>query len=348
MLRFWFILFGAVLWTQALADRIVLVAGGSQDGSNLPASEARLREPFAAEFNSKGSLFILEMAAGNRLLQIDAQGRLIHLAGQIEAGDSGDDGPGLSARFNGPHNIAVLPDNRILVADTWNGRLRQFDPASGRVTSVKGYAVPAAQGRSNGPYCVTADGDGSQLYIANLRQVLRLDLKDHSLKVLAGNGQRGVPPDGALATEAPLVDPRAVAPDRLGNVYVLERGGNALRVVDRNGRIRTVVNVAGTRGVSPEQGPAADAGMNGPKHLCIDRDNNVIIADAENNLVLKYLPATREIRRVAGTGRLGSSGLGGDPLRCELARPHGVSIHPLTGELFITDSYNNRILRLTR
>ena len=65
---------------------------------------------------------------------------------------------------------------------------------------------------------------------------------------VVGAGQRTLELVGGtcgVAVDAPLVDPRAVAPDRLGNVYILERGGNALRVVDKDGRIRTVVNASG-------------------------------------------------------------------------------------------------------
>jgi hypothetical protein len=40
--------------------------------------------------------------------------------------------------------------------------------------------------------------------------------------------------------------------------------------------------------------------------------------------------------------------VGGDPLNCQLARPHGVTVHPSSGDLFITDSYNNRILKIQR
>jgi hypothetical protein len=48
---------------------------------------------------------------------------------------------------------------------------------------------------------------------------------------------------------------------------------------------------------------------------------------------------------VAGTGKLGTAGFGGDPLACELARPHGVTVGP-DGALYITDSYNDRILKI--
>jgi sugar lactone lactonase YvrE len=50
-----------------------------------------------------------------------------------------------------------------------------------------------------------------------------------------------VPEDGAVAINAPLVDPRAATMDAKGNVYLLERGGHALRVVDPAGKIHTLI-----------------------------------------------------------------------------------------------------------
>ena len=169
--------------------------------------------------------------------------------------------------------------------------------------------------------------------------------KTGNVQVVAGNGEKGVPADGAIATEAPLTDPRAAAADRKGNVYILERGGHALRVVGRDGKIRTVVNASGKKGAEGDGGDAIAATMNGPKHLCIDLEDNVIIADAENHLVRKYVPSTGKIVRVAGTGKKGAAGLDGPPEKCELARPHGVTVHR-DGTLYITDSYNNRILKI--
>ena len=71
----------------------------------------------------------------------------------------------------------------------------------------------------------------------------------------------------------------------------------------------------------------------------------VLIADAENNLIRRYVPATGKILRVAGTGKKGAAGLDGPPDQAELARPHGVTIHR-DGTLYITDSYNDRILKI--
>jgi DNA-binding beta-propeller fold protein YncE len=336
------ILFISFLWLgplQMRAAQIVLVAG---------TPEAPLHEPFGAEPDSAGNLFIIEMASGNRLLKVDARGQLTHLAGTGSPGDAGDRVPALSAQFNGPHNLVLLPDGDLLIADTWNGRIRRFHAKMGTVTTVPGYAVPPQASRKSGPYCIALAALGTHIFIADLQRVHSLDLTTAEIKTVAGNGKKGQPEDGAVATEAPLVDPRAVAADRSGNVYVLERGGHALRVVDPAGRIRTVVNAEGRKGATGDGGPGTAATMNGPKHLCIDHDGGVLIADAENHLIRKYWPKDGTITRIAGTGQKGSSGLEGDPKKCELSRPHGVSVHPKTGEIFITDSYNNRILKIAQ
>ncbi len=329
------------------AEKIVLVAGGTAEGVGMPALQAKLKEPFGVDFDRAGSLFIIEMASGNRLLKVDAKGLLTHVAGTGKAGFSGDGGPALAAEFNGPHNLAVLPDGSVLIGDTWAGRVRKVDAQAGTVTSLPGYTVPAEKARGSGPYCITLDFTGTKLFIADLTRIHELNLTTGTPRVVAGNGKKGRPEDGAVATEAPLSDPRAVAVDRKGNVYILERGGNALRVVSPDGKIKTVVNASGKKGGTGDGGPALEATMNGPKHLCVDLDDNVIIADAESHLVRKFTPKDGKLTRVAGTGKQGRGALGGSPLECDLARPHGVTVHR-DGTLYITDSYNNRILRIEK
>ena len=118
---------------------------------------------------------------------------------------------------------------------------------------------------------------------------------------------------------------------------------NFLKDVDKAGKIRTVAGT-GKKSFSGDGGDALKAGMNGPKHLYPDRQDNILIADAENNVVRKYIPATRKIVRVAGTDRKGTA-LNADPLKTELARPHGVYVHT-DGVIYIVDSYNSRVLKI--
>ncbi len=346
--RWSFLALGFVLNVSGVrADKIVLVAGGPDDRTGIPATQAKLIEPFGTGFDAAGNMFIVEMDTGNRLLRVDARGVLTRVAGQKAPGDAGDGGPGIDAQFNGPHNLAVLPDGKVLIADTWNGRVRRYDPATGRVDSVSGFRVPAERVRAAGPYCIAVDFTGTRLFIADLRRVHEVDLKTGTSRTIAGNGEKGVPVDGAIAVDAPLFDPRAAVVDRKGNLYILERNGHALRRVGSDGKIFTVVNVSGKKGATGDGGDAREATLNGPKHLCVDLEDNVIIADAENNLIRKYVPATGRIVRVAGTGKVGAAGLDGPPEQCDLHRPHGVTVHR-DGTLFITDSYNNRVLKIVR
>ncbi|MBK5290834.1 MAG: hypothetical protein JJE04_03945, partial [Acidobacteriia bacterium] len=111
---------------------------------------------------------------------------------------------------------------------------------------------------------------------------------------------------------------------------------NALRMVDGAGRIHTLI--------APGQ---LSLDLKGPKHLTVDDQGDVIIADAENHLVRKYSPRTKTTVTVAGSGAQGSQIAAGDPLQSQLSRPHGVTVHP-SGDLYISDSYNHRILRLRR
>jgi DNA-binding beta-propeller fold protein YncE len=343
-------------------DRIELIAGGDVPEVGIAAKQAQLQEPFGAEWDPRGELWIVEMSRGNRLLKVDGTGKLQHLAGKFYALGKTNVSPAASPvapkaannaaleplqfAFQGPHNLAVQSPEKIFIADTWNGKIAIYDALRQQLSQLDAFITDAEKARSRGPYCICLDPSGQKLFVADLQRVHVIDLPTGRSAIFAGNGEKGKPSDGAVAAESPLVDPRAVAPDRQGNVYILERGGNALRVVDREGRIRTVVNGSGRKGNSGDGGPAIEALMNGPKHLCIDREQRVIIADAENHLIRRYDPSSGQITRIAGTGKAGKGAIGSQPLECDLNRPHGVSVHPTTGRLLITDSYNDRILEI--
>jgi hypothetical protein len=339
------------------SGRLELVAGSATGngtgGDGIPADRAQLASPFGVAFDARGTLFFVELT-GQRVRMIGSDGLVRNVAGTGQKGDTGDGGPALQAEFNGMHSLVTTRSGDILVADTWNNRVRKIDPRTGRITALagtgrKGFSGdggPAAQAEFGGIYCVALDEPGDALYLADLdnRRIRVVNLKTGLVSTLAGNGQKGVPEDGADARSAPLVDPRAVAVDGRGNVYILERAGHALRVVDRAGTIRTVAGT-GAKGASGDGGDARKATLNGPKHLCVDSQGNVLIADTENHRIRLYRPADDTIVNLAGNGRKGTAGLGGPPGDAELFNPHGVTIGP-GGVLYISDSGNHRILKI--
>jgi sugar lactone lactonase YvrE len=306
--------------------RVELVAG---DGLN---------EPFGVEFDRAGRTYIVEMG-GHRVTVLDGRGGRRVLA---------DD-------FKGPHHLLMGPDGALYVTDTWNYRVRRFDLRTGLSTVVAGTGEkgfggdggPATAAQFGGIFSI-AFHKGA-LYICDLdnRRIRAVDLRTGVVTTVAGNGEKGVPRDGEEARTQPLFDPRAIAVDAKGNLYICERGGHALRVVDSAGRIRTVAGT-GVAGLGGDGGPALAAHVNGPKHIFVEKSGDVLITDTENHLIRRYSPRDGTIRRVAGTGAAGTGGLGGPALECPLNRPHGAVIHPKTGALYIADSENHRVVRVLR
>ncbi len=335
------------------SKRVALVAGGGMRDNNVPADRAHLQSPFGAELDSAGNLYIVEMV-GQRVLKVDTNGIISVLAGTGEKGSRGDGGPALQAQFNGPHSIAVTPSGDIYVADTWNNRVRMIDARTGMISTIagtgnKGFSGdggPAVKAEFGAIYCASLDPKNENLYLADLdnRRIRVVNLKTGIVKTVAGNGQKGVPKDGAAATDAPLVDPRAVIANGEGEIYILERSGHALRVVDAKGLIRTVAGT-GEKGNSGDGGDARQATLNGPKHLCFDHDGRVIIADTENHVIRGYDPRTGKIQRIAGSGQRDRDGIGWPALEVELNQPHGVFVDA-RGALYISDSSNHRVLRV--
>lgn len=352
-----------LLVPTARADKLVLFAGGGAGQDNVPAVKAKLDQPFGIDFDKDGNAYIVEMVGG-RVLKVNTEGLLTVVAGSKATGDAGDNGLAKKAVFNGPHALAIPPGGSdVYIADTWNGRVRKIDAKTGVIATIAGVPYltekkmykyegdggPALKAKFSGVYCLGFTQNGDKIFITDLenRRIRVLDIKTGQVDLVAGNGQRGVPKDGDVAKEAPLFDPRACAVDKKGNIYILERSGNALRVVDPAGRIRTVAGASGKAGLSGDGGDALLATLNGPKHLSIDGDGNVIIADSGNHAIRKYIPANGTIIRIAGTGKIGASGSGGDALAVTLNQPHGVLVRP-NGTVYIVDSSNDRVFQLVK
>ena len=326
----------------ALAAKIELVAGGGEGPFGGPAVGVKLIRPFGVAFDKQGNWYIVEWK-GHRVTKVDRKGMITLFAGTGKQSYGGDGGPADQAGLDDPHRIVISPSQQMYIADTGNNRVRKVDLATGKITTIAGNGETGYSG--DGGLAIKAAFHGvftvdlwnGQLYIADLRnrRVRKVNLKTNVVDLVAGNGQEGVPQDGATATKSPLVDPRAATVDSQGNVYILERQGNALRVVDNSGRIRTLIRPGD---IQPD--------LNGPKDLCIDPGDNVIIADSENRLIRKYDPKTGKVTTIAGSGEKGPRLVPANPLKTELSSPHGVYVDS-SGALYISDSNNHRVLKLT-
>ncbi len=148
--------------------------------------------------------------------------------------------------------------------------------------------------------------------------------------------------DGGPADQASIWGARAVDVGPDGSVYILEREGNRLRVVNPKTGIITTLAGTGTKGYTGDGGPALTATFNGPKELAVDSKGNIWIVDTENHVIRRIDVLTRTIQTVAGNGQPGGDGDGGPATRARLNRPHGVAVGP-DGSCWIADTNNHRV-----
>lgn len=303
----------------------------------------KLDSPFGVDFDKQGNMYIVELSGG-RVHKLDTAGTLTTIAGNGSKGYSGDNGPAKDATFNGMHNVAVTPTGDLYIADSWNHCIRKIGGKTGIITTIAGTGKPGFGG-DGGPasgavfnfvMCVSLNSANDKLYLADLKnlRIRMVDLRTSIVSTVAGNGKKGIPTDGSLATESSLVDPRAVAVDSKDNIYILERSGHALRMVTPEGEIRTV---AGTGKAGSADGDALKAQLNSPKHLAIDIEGNVIIADDQNGRIRLYDPGKAALTSILGRGV--------ENPRRGLLRPHGVCVHE-DGSIYVVDTGHHRILRL--
>ncbi|MBU6429838.1 MAG: hypothetical protein KGR26_12565, partial [Cyanobacteria bacterium REEB65] len=101
----------------------------------------------------------------------------------------------------------------------------------------------------------------------------------------------------------------------------------------------------GATGLTPGTGTALATAISGPCGVAADGAGNVYFSDATLQVV-QEINAAGLLSIVAGTGTAGSSGDGGPATSAQLKAPCGLALSA-TGDLYVADSGNNSIRRIT-
>ena len=343
-----------------MAEYVIATAVGNGEkgfaGDGDPATLALLNGPFDVAFDRAGNLYFSD-TFNHRIRRVDARtGVITTVAGNGDAGYSGDGGPAFRASLNEPYGIAIDTAGNIYVADRLNRRVRRIDAANRTIMTVAGTGDaaysgdggPAARAGLAEPNGLALDAAERHLYIADVadHRVRVVDLASGTIATFAGTGKAEHGGDGGAASEARIFGARAVKLGPDGTVYILERQGSSLRASDAaTGIISTIAGTTG-RGYSGDGGPALQAVFDAPKEMAIDPDGNLLIVDTENHAIRRIDRVTGIVATIAG-GRKGAGGDGGPAAEAGLDRPHGAVVGP-DGAVYIGDTNNHRIRKLMR
>jgi uncharacterized protein (TIGR03437 family) len=207
----------------------------------------------------------------------------------------GDGGPSLAALLSQTEGVAVDSSGAVYVADAWDNRVRKITP-DGLIQTVAGTGVAGFSGDGGAanaaqlsqPYGIAVDFAGN-LYIADLGNArVRKLTPDGNIQTVAGGGSivPGGNGDGGSAVAAQLVEPRNVAVEADGTLFVSDFGANRVYQISPRGTLTTLAG-NGNSGFSGDGAAAQLAQLNAPAGLAVDSSGSVFIADSGNSRIRK-------------------------------------------------------------
>jgi secreted PhoX family phosphatase len=322
------------------AGHIYTVAGHLQQsrssGTGHPAIKADLGGAIGAIRVDRAGNLVFADAGKQRIRVVAAKtgtfygqamkaGDIYNVAGDGTFGFSGDRGPATRAGLAHPDGVALDSAGNLVIADTYNYRVR---------------VVAAKTGTFYGQA-----------------------MKARDIYTIAGDGTAGFSGDGGPATSAELDNPQDVAVDSAtGNLVIADTYNNRVRLVPASpgtfyGQPMTAGDIYTMAGngqsmFSGDGGPATGAELSAPGGLALAGPGNMVIADLGNSTVRVAAAATGtlygqsmtagDIYTIAGNGTFGFSGDGGPGTSAKLCDPWGVAVDH-AGNAVIADSCNNRV-----
>lgn len=338
-----------------------VVSGYAGDGGQATAAELNL--PRAVAPDGEGNVVVGDSGNG-RLRKVDmTTGIISSIAGTGEAAFGGDGGPARDAQLNQPGGTAIDAGGNVLLADTYNNRIRRVGP-DGTIDTVagrdkRGFSLTeeggsATDAKLNRPMAVAAGANGDVFIADTGNSRIRKVTTDGTISAVAGTTDlQGSPLSGFYgddgpATEAALSQPTSVAVDGEGNVFIADTGNHRVRKVATDGKITTVAGMGGVTlfnlgTYSGDGGPATQAGLSSPRGVAV-AGGKIYIADMGNSRIrmVDKLDGTGTITTVAGNGTPGYTGDGLPATVAQLRRPHSVSVDAL-GHLLIADTDNHAV-----
>ena len=326
-----------------ILDSNSYAVGGYSDGTG---SAARFNGPASVAVDSSGQVYVAD-TYNNVIRAVTAAGVVTTLAGSPWPPSGTNDGTGNAARFNYPTSIAADTNGILYVPDAFNHTIRKIT-SGGVVTTLAGLAgIPGSDdgtgsaARFNYPTYVVPDGAGN-LYVADGHNhtIRKVTLGGVVTTFVGSPGTSGS--DDGVGSAARFNQPRGLALDNAGNLFVVDRDNCTIRKVTPAGLVTTLAGTAGVVGSANGTGSAAQ--FNYPRGMTIAGAGNLYVADSINETIRKVTPAG-VVTTLAGLA--GTSGIAdGTGSAARFSTPFGIGADT-SGNLYVGDTDNNTIRKVT-
>lgn len=339
--------------TVALNAQIIntVIGNGNNGfaGDGGLATAATLNQPVAICIDVNGNIYFSDYS-NQRIRKVTTSGIITTVAGNGNAGYSGDGGPATAASINKPIGITVDAAGNLFIADSYNDRIRKVN-TSGIITTVAGIGSPGFTGDGGAataaklyePTGVCVDDMGNIFIADNNNNRIRKVNTSGIISTVAGNGTAGFAGDGGSATSAQLHYPFEVFAGANNSLFIADYSNNRIRKIDASGIITTVAG-NGTGGFAGDGALATNAEIYLPQGVTTDAAGNIYIADFFNHRIRKVDNAGI-IHTLAGTNTGGYNGDGILATTAQLYYPTGVRTDA-AGNVYIADSFNDRIRKI--
>jgi uncharacterized protein (TIGR03437 family) len=284
-------------------------------GDHGPATAASLLLPSYMTFAPDGSLLVADLCV---IRSIDKTGIIHTVAGGGDCNYGGDGGSPLQASLNLPEGMAFDSGGNLVIADTYNNRLRVIlAPPDGRIFTLAGDGRAAFSGDNGSSLKAELNEPvGVRIYNGDVyfsdylnHRIRRIDGQTFIITTVAGNGTPGFAGDGGPATQAEINLPEGITFDQAGNLYIADTGNGRVRKVDPTGIITTFAGSNSNR--FGDGGPATKAGIAAPADVWVNPSGSVLITDSPTNRVRAVLSTPPSfqvsINNLAFTATAGSS-----------------------------------------
>ncbi len=254
-------------------------------------------------------------------------------------------GNGIAQRsfFIASASLSALTTGQIA---TYAGGLA--DTGDGGQASAAGLDFTNGEGLGAGSIAVDRAGN---LYIADTHnhRIRRVDAVTGIITTIAGTSRAGFSGDGGPALLATLFEPRGIALDNAGNIFVADSANNRIRRIDAATGLISTYAGSGNQGLAGDGQDATEAAFALITGLAIDTAGNLYIADTGNSRIRRVDAASHIITTIAGKGEAysngGFAGDGGPATDALISAPFAIAIDS-SGNIFFSDTGNNRIRRI--